>query len=107
MPAPVLTTFNTPPIPRIGAYNTILSISTITICICCTSLVVLVIKEAVENLSISALENFITFPYILLLKSLPTPAPIFEAIRPTITVTTAIRSAIPIILSPEFKRYDF
>ena len=105
MPAPVCTTFNTPPIPRIGAYATILKSITDTICICWMSFVLLVISDAVENLSISAFENPTTFLNTFSLSVIPIPT--LEAKKPTSTVTTPIRSAIPSIFSPANKRYDF
>ena len=43
-------TLITPPMPRMGAYRTILNIMVITCCTCCTSLVLRVIRDAVENL---------------------------------------------------------
>ena len=46
----VFNTLITPPIPRIGAYRTIRNIIAITCCTCCTSLVLRVIRDAVENL---------------------------------------------------------
>ena len=104
MPAPVDITFNTPPTPSIGAYSTILNVSTHTICICCTSFVVRVISEAVENLSSSALEKPITFLYTCPLKSRPTPAPTRDAKNATKTVHIAIINAIPIIFMPESSR---
>ena len=57
IPVLVFTTFITPPIPTIGAYNTIRKSMTDTICICWISLVLLVIRDAVENLSISVSEK--------------------------------------------------
>ena len=75
----VFATFMIPPIPTIGAYSTIRSITAVTICICCISLVLRVIRDAVENLLISAFEKPTTFEKVFSLKSLPTPAPTFEA----------------------------
>ena len=49
MEASVWNTLYTPPIPRIGAYKTIRNSKVNNICTCCTSLVLLVIKDAVEN----------------------------------------------------------
>ena len=49
MPAPVLTTFRIPPIPKIGAYSSIRRKIAVTICTCWMSLVLRVIREAVEN----------------------------------------------------------
>ena len=49
----VCNTFRTPPIPRIGAYKTIRNNMVYTICTCWISFVLLVIKDAVEKLSIS------------------------------------------------------
>ena len=46
----VFNTLSTPPIPRIGAYRTMRNIIAITCCTCCTSLVLRVIRDAVENL---------------------------------------------------------
>jgi len=42
-----------PPIPKMGAYTTALSSNTISSCTCPTSFVLLVMSEAVENLSSS------------------------------------------------------
>ena len=57
MPVFVFTTLITPPAPTIGAYNTMRRSITDTICICWMSLVLLVIRDAVENLSISVSEK--------------------------------------------------
>ena len=58
------------------------------------------IKDAVENLSISALEKLITFLNTFPRKSLPTPAPVLDARKPTIIAQTAMMKAIPIIFAP-------
>ena len=63
-------TFKKAPIPIIGAYTTTLISITISICICCISLVVLVIRELALNLSNSSFEKLITFLTTLLLNSL-------------------------------------
>ena len=60
MDASVFSTRSTPPTPRIGAYRTMRNIIAITCCTCWISLVHLVIREAVENLWYSLLENPIT-----------------------------------------------
>ena len=104
IPAPVCITFNTPPIPRIGAYAIIRSSITETICICWISFVLLVIKEAVENLSISAFENPTTCLNTFPRSVIPIPAPTLEANSPTSTVTIPIKNAIPTILSPADSR---
>ena len=104
IPAPVCTTFNTPPMPKIGAYATIRSSITETIWICWISFVLLVIREAVENLSISALENPTTCLNTFSLNVLPMPAPTREAKKPTKTVTIPIISAMPTIFSPAVTR---
>ena len=104
IPVPVVSTINTPPMPRIGAYITILSSITITICICCISFVLLVIRLAVENLSISALEKLTTLLKTPALRSLPTFAAVVAAKKPTVTDTAIIRSAISSIFPPADSR---
>ena len=69
MDASVFSTFSTPPIPRIGAYKTIRNNMVNTICTCWISFVLLVIRDAVEKLSISLLEKDNTFRYTLFLRS--------------------------------------
>ena len=49
MPAPVCTTFRIPPTPRIGAYSSIRRKIAVTICTCWISLVLRVMRDAVEN----------------------------------------------------------
>ena len=61
IPDLVRITFTMPNAARIGAYATIRSSMTITNWTCWISLVDLVIRDAVENFSISALVNFMTF----------------------------------------------
>ncbi len=101
----VLATFTIPPIPMIGAYSTIRSIIAVTIWICCISFVLRVISEAVENLLISAFEKPTTFENVFSLKSLPIPAPTFEAAYPTTTAAISMMAAKPNILPPVFHRY--
>lgn len=62
-------------------------------------------NKAVENLSISALENPMTLEYSFPLISLATPAPTLDARKPTHTEVTAIRSAMATILRPAAHRY--
>ena len=63
------------------------------------------ISDAVENLSISALENPMTLEYSFPLISLATPAPTLDARKPIHTEVTAIRSAMATILRPAAHRY--
>ena len=104
IPAPVWMIFKTPPIPRIGAYATIRIITAETIWICWISLVLLVIRDAVEKRSISAFEKRTTRPNIFPLRSRPIPAPIRAPTNPTRTVATPISSAIATILPPADQR---
>ena len=86
----VWNTFQMPPIAMMGAYSTIRRIITVSSWICWISLVLLVIRDAVENLSNSPFENPTTFRKTLSLKLRPSPAPTREAMRPT-----RILAAIP------------
>jgi len=104
IPVSVPITFMIPPIPIIGAYRTILSIMTDTCCTCCTSLVLLVIREAVENLFISALENPITLVKSFSLRSRPIAAAVFAPINPTPIAAATMRSVIASILAPVIRR---
>ena len=63
-------------------------------------MVVLVISDAVENLSNSALEKPTTFLNISFLKSLPNAAAVLAAINVTITAAIVPTKATPSILAP-------
>ena len=74
--------------------------STTTICTCWMSLVLLVIREAVENCSISLLENATTFLNTLPLKSLPTLAETLAANSPATMDARVIITVIASIFAP-------
>ena len=63
----------------------------------CMSLVVLVIRDSVENEAKSAIANSLTLSYILCLRSVITPAAVALATKRMITSTAAIRTAQMII----------
>ena len=63
------------------------------------SLLVRVIKDAVENVSISAWEKYSTFVKILLLTFRPKPSAILEAKKPVIILHTIPRTAIPSMMT--------
>ena len=106
IPAPFSATLTIPPIESIGAYRTILSIITVTICICWTSFVDLVIRDAVENLLISASENAITLLNTFSLSPQATLAATLDATSPMRTAAAAMRSDIPSIFTAAHFRYD-
>ena len=105
IPELVLITFMTPPTPIIGAYKTIRSIMIVNIWTCWISLVLLVIRDAVENLSISALENPMTFSNTPLRSFRPRSAPTLDANNPTSMDATPKTKAMANILSPAISRY--
>ena len=100
-------TLKIPPIAMIGAYITILRSITASIWICWISLVLLVISDAVENLSNSALENPTTFLNTFPLRSRPVLAATLEARSPTVTLASIPRNASASILPPVVKIYLF
>ena len=83
MPVLVPSTFTMPPMPMMGAYTTIRSIITTTICTCWMSLVLRVIREAVENCSISAWEKDTTLENTRCRRFRPSLAPMRDARKPT------------------------
>ena len=73
-------------------------------CTCWISLVVRVIREAVEKFSISALEKWMTEEKVSLRSSRPMEAETREAIRPTRMATTTISRVRASIWPPTRKR---
>ena len=98
-PVSVFKTLMIPPIASTGAYITILNIITVTICTCWISFVLLVINEAVENLSISVLEYDTTLLNTLFLSVIPTLAANIDASNPA-----KIEAIIPITAYPNIVR---
>ena len=88
------------PIPITGANMPSLRVITVAICICCMSLVDLVISEAVEKSSISSFAKYITFRNTAFLISLADLAAVFEAKRLTPVAHKTIAADIPIISMP-------
>ena len=72
MPVLVPTTLMMPPMPMMGANSTIRSSMTTTICTCWMSLVLRVIRDAVENWSISVWEKCSTLSNTCRRRSRPT-----------------------------------
>ena len=101
----VLDTFKIPPIAITGAYSTIRRIMTVRNWICWISLVLLVINDAVENLSNSALENPMTLRKVSRLSPRPTLAPTLDAIRQARILAAMPSAASPSIFAPVFKIY--
>ncbi len=64
------------------------------------SLVVLVMSEAVENLANSEFEKFSTFSKTSLLRALAEAAAIFDAIKATIIVHSALSRVTRTIVKP-------
>ena len=83
---------------------TMRSISTTTICTCWMSLVERVMRDAVENLSISVLEKDMTVLNTSPLRLMPSWAAVREASRPTRMAVTAISREMPSILPPVERR---
>ena len=79
MPVLVWDTLMMPPMPRTGAYSTMRSSMTQTICTCWMSFVLRVISEAVEKRSVSPPEKETTFLNTLPLRSRPIAAAVREA----------------------------
>ena len=96
-------TFQIPPIAIIGAYRTIRRIITINSWICWISFVLLVISDAVENLSNSALENPTTLRNTFSRSPRQTPAPTRDANSPTIILAAIPRNASASSLAPVCK----
>ena len=105
MPVLVFTTFITPPIPTIGAYKTMRSSITDTICTCWISLVLLVIREAVENRSISVSEKDTTLWNTLFRKFLPIFAEVRADRKPAAIAAAIISMDSPNIIPPFPSRY--
>ena len=99
----LVNTLTKPPIPIIGAYTTTLNNNVINIWICCTSFVLRVINEAVENLLSSAFENVITFLNTFSLNVLPSFAATFEDKNIIETADTILTNATPNICNPVIK----
>ena len=96
-------TFQIPPIAIIGAYRTIRRIITSNNWICWMSFVLLVISDAVENLSNSALEKPTTLRNTFSRSLRPTPAPTRDASSPTSILAAIPRNASASILAPVCK----
>ena len=71
-----------------------------TICTCWISLVLRVIREAVENRSSSALEKETTLPNTWLRSRMETPAAVRLASRPTMIAAATDSRVTPSILAP-------
>ena len=84
----------------IGAVRMIRRNMTIKFCTWVMSLLVRVISEAVENVSISACEKYSTFLNTLLLTFFPRPRAILEAKKPVVMLHTIPRIAIPSMITP-------
>ena len=99
----VLLLFNTlinPPIPTIGAYTTTLNSIVIRFWICCISLVLRVIREAVEKFLNSSIENPKTFLNTLSLRFCPSLAATFDDKYIIIIAAVMLIKATPNICIP-------
>ena len=97
---PVLITLSTPPIPIIGAYTSTLNSIVINCWICWTSLVLLVISDAVENLLNSAVEKLNTFLNNFSLKVFPSFAATLDDKNIIVTAEAILINATPVICIP-------
>ena len=84
----------------IGAVRITRRNMTMKFCTWVISLLVRVIKDAVENVSISACEKYSTFVKILLLTFRPKPSAILDAKKPVVILHTIPRIAIPSMITP-------
>ena len=100
---PVLITLITPPIPIIGAYTNTLNNIVINCCICCTSFVLLVINDAVENWLNSAVEKLNTFLNNFSLKVLPSLAATLDDKNIIVTAESILINATPAICNPTIR----
>ena len=97
---PACATWMMPPMPRMGAYATMRSKITQVIWICCTSLVVRVMRDAVENLSVSEAEKLTTRRNTPRRRSRAMAAATREASSPTRTAAATINRVSPSIRPP-------
>ena len=86
----------------IGALMKIISPIAVAICICVMSLVDLVIRLAVENLFISALEKDCTFPYCSPRSVFARDAAMYAAMNPIPMDMTRLPKAHRIIMPPSW-----
>ncbi len=93
-----------PPMARMGAYSTMRSSMTVTICICWMSFVPRVMSEAAEKLCTSASENDTTWRNSFARSVAPTFAAVREAMKPTSTAATMPSAARPSIMKPTRRR---
>ncbi len=96
-----------PPMPIMGAKKNVLIKTTTSICICVISFVVLVISDAVENLSISTLEKLRTLANTSLRKLRESPAATLEPKKPTPTIQMALIIDMSNIIIPVRIMYLF
>ena len=89
-----------PPMARMGAYSTMRSSMTVTICTSWMSFVPRVMSEAAEKLCTSASENDTTRRNSFERSVAPTLAAVREAMKPTSTAATMPRAASPNIKRP-------
>ena len=99
----LVNTLTNPPTPIIGAYTTTLNSMVINCCICCTSLVLRVINDAVENWFNSAFENVMTFLKTFSLNVFPSFAATLDDNNIMVTAHIMVISAIPNICNPVLK----
>ena len=97
--------FRMPPIPRMGAYSTIRNSMVINSWICWISLVLRVIRDAVENRSNSVFEKEMTFRNTCSRSFRLIPAATRQERKVTHTDVSIITRAKPSILKPAPNRY--